>query len=75
MIVLAVYGCGGFSTDQAKERCNAEQQGRGNCFDGKSFDSCTTCFEDCGDDCIATVACPVRYVCSNDESPTGQVAE
>jgi hypothetical protein len=73
--LLSVYGCSGLSSTEAKERCDAEQSARADCFDSKSFPSCLSCFEDCGDDCVPTGACPVRYVCPDDGNATGQQPE
>jgi hypothetical protein len=66
---VAVYGCSGLPSSEAKDRCQAEQAGRANCFDDKSYADCLTCFEDCGDSCVASPGCPTRYSC-DDQSQT-----
>jgi hypothetical protein len=72
---LAAYGCSGYSSDEAKERCDAEQSARASCFGAKIYSECLTCFEDCGDSCVATDSCPTHFVCPDDANATGQQAE
>ena len=62
-VALLGQACGGYSEDDARERCDAEQSARGACFDGESLASCMKCFEDCGDDCTAANSCTERYSC------------
>lgn len=72
--LATVYGCSGFSTQEATDCCQAEAQGRSSCFDDKSYADCLSCFEDCGDDCVALAGCPTRYACPGD-STSGQQPE
>ncbi len=72
--LVTVYGCSGFSTQEATDRCQAERDGHSDTFDDKSYADSLRCFEDCGDDCVASAGSPTRYTCGS-ESGTGQQPE
>ncbi len=61
---VAGAGCGGgYSEQDATDRCNIEKVNQAACFNGDSYDACLSCFEECGDKCAVAESCPVQYVC------------
>jgi hypothetical protein len=69
---ITVYGCSGLSNEQSMQQCQAEQAGRGDCFDDKSYADCLNCYESCGDACVPDNGCPARYNCPGDQASSGQ---
>lgn len=67
VVSLSLVGCGGFSTQEAMERCEEEETARagGGCFSATTYDSCTAAYEDCGSDAIPDEgSCPLTYSCA-----------
>ncbi len=65
LVALACLGCGGFSEEEATERCNQEQtaRGLGGCFTLSTYDNCMAAYQECGEDTDILEECPVQYVC------------
>ncbi len=69
IIVAAAFGCGGLSQSDADLRCNQEKAANASCFDDNVFKMCESCYERCGDSCVAQPnTCPVQHLCPG-ESP------
>jgi hypothetical protein len=75
-VAVAVFGfaiavlssaCGGFSTEEAEARCDAEQEARqgGACFDGVAYDACVAAYEECGSDVTIDDGCPLSFTCAD----------
>lgn len=64
-IAVVTSACGGFSTEEAEARCDAEQEARdgGGCFDGPAYDECVTAYEECGSDVDIDDSCPPTFTC------------
>ena len=62
-LATSIVACTGYPADQAKDRCDIEQQNQGVCFSDGTYDECLSCFEECGDACAVAESCPVQYVC------------
>lgn len=66
LFALAALGfaCGsGVSADEAKTFCDQEKAAIGNDFGSKSYDTCISCYEQCGQKCVRQAASPVTYQC------------
>jgi len=61
---LAIAACGGLSDEDAAVRCDIEQANNSSCFNQAAYDSCVSCFSECGDNCAIAESCPVQYVCA-----------
>ncbi len=62
--LVALAGCGGYSADEAKTKCDLERQAKNACFNDATYDQCLSCYESCGMDCAVAESCPVQYTCS-----------
>jgi len=75
VIAAAAYGCNsGLNSTDATVRCNEEQQGKADCFDGLDggvYAACISCYERCGNDCAPQEHCPEQYLCQGDTAPDG----
>jgi hypothetical protein len=68
------FGCGsGLSSTQATTFCDQEQMNKAFCFNATVYQSCLTCYENCGDSCVPQELCPEEYLCPGQtSSPTGK---
>lgn len=58
-------GCGGLSTPEAEERCQQEREADATqCVTEEVYQQCVSCYEECGDDCVALLTCPAQYSCA-----------
>jgi hypothetical protein len=66
-IAVLTSACGGFSTEEAEARCDAEQLAResGGCFDTAAYDLCVAAYEECGSDVNVDDSCPLGFTCPN----------
>ena len=65
--VAAMVACSsGLSSSDAELRCGQEQTSKTFCFDTNVYDSCVSCFESCGNDCLPQGDCPEQYLCPGD---------
>lgn len=69
-LALGLAGCGGFSEEDAKARCDQERDSRNgggtSCVDDVSYESCVTSYEECGNDAVVDdTSCPVHYSCDD----------
>jgi hypothetical protein len=62
-IALAI-GCGGLSTEESKQRCDQMQSANAACMTEGAYDECVSCYEECGDDCEPSGACPGTFRCA-----------
>jgi hypothetical protein len=64
-IAVLSTACGGFSTEDAEARCDAEQEARGigGCFDDAAYDECIVAYEECGSDVNIDDSCPIAFTC------------
>jgi len=62
LFVLGSASCG-YSSDEAKTKCDLARDAQGNCFNDATYDACISCFEDCGQECVVAESCPVQYSC------------
>lgn len=64
-IAILTSACGGFSTEEAEARCDAEQEARsgGGCFDEIAYDACVAAYEECGSDANIDDSCPLSFTC------------
>lgn len=60
--VLASACGGGYSESKATERCDQEKAIK-NCMTDAAYDQCISCYEECGDSCLAGNVCPETYTC------------
>ena len=76
VLALGLSGCGGFSPEEAKSRCDQERDARNlggstSCVDDEAYDSCVSAYEDCGNDVtVNNDSCPIHFSC--DEEDTAQ---
>lgn len=63
-LVVALAGCGGYSPDEAKIKCDLERKANNTCFTDATYDQCLSCYESCGTDCAVAESCPSQYICS-----------
>jgi hypothetical protein len=64
---MVVVGCGnGLSASDADLRCGQEQTSKVFCYDTNVYNSCVSCFERCGNDCLPQGDCPEQYLCPGD---------
>jgi hypothetical protein len=64
LLLLLPLGCGtGESTEEATDNCQRQRQAQASCFDDAAFDSCVSCREECGRDCITAESCPLQFSC------------
>jgi hypothetical protein len=63
--LVFVAACGGFSEEEAIERCDQEQAARGAeaCFNDVTYDQCVAAYEECGSDVEVAESCPPQYLC------------
>lgn len=66
-IAVLTSACGGFSTEEAEARCDAEQVSRqgGGCFDDAAYEECVAAYEECGSDVNINDSCPLSFTCPN----------
>ena len=67
-IAVVTSACGGgFSTEEAEARCDAEQEARdlGGCFDDVAYDECVVAYEECGSDVNIDDSCPLSFTCGD----------
>jgi hypothetical protein len=57
-----MLGCGGYSSDEAKQVCDLERTKP--CQNDETYAACISCFEECGSDCATLESCPVQYACT-----------
>jgi hypothetical protein len=62
----AAIGCSGLSQSDSDLRCTQEQTSKSSCFDANVYQSCVSCFERCGNDCLPQGLCPEQYLCPGD---------
>ena len=67
---LAVVGCdGGFSDEEAQQRCDQELQARGSgqnsCMTEQAYDECIAAYTECGSDVRIAETCPSTFVCTD----------
>lgn len=62
--IFFVIGCGGYSADEAKTKCDLERNAKTACFNDATYDQCLSCYESCGTDCAVAESCPAQYICS-----------
>ena len=75
-LAIGLGGCGGFSEEEAKARCDQERDSRNGggtpCVDDVAYDTCITSYEDCGNDTVVDdTSCPVRFSCNDAEPQEG----
>ena len=66
LITIAVLsvGCGsGLSTEEATQRCDQERFIKDDFYTDSSYAQCISCFEECGDECLARATAPETYAC------------
>lgn len=61
-VILA--GCGGYSPEESKTKCDLERQANNSCFTDATYDQCLSCYETCGADCAVAESCPAQYICA-----------
>jgi hypothetical protein len=59
---VGAAGCGGYSSDEAKDVCDLERSKP--CQTDQTYEACISCFEECGSSCATAESCPVQYICS-----------
>lgn len=60
-LVASFAGCGGYSEEKAKSRCDQELPKV--CVTDESYDECVSCYMECGEACAAQAECPETYSC------------
>ncbi len=73
VLAFGLSGCGGFSPEDAKERCDQERDSRDAggtpCVDDVAYESCLSSYEECGNDVVVNQdACPVHYSCDAEDT-------
>ncbi|WP_437504161.1 hypothetical protein [Sorangium sp. So ce1099] len=63
-LVALAAGCGGFSTEEAQHRCDQLRDAVPSCSNEESHGACVSCYEECGDDCQPSAACPQTFTCA-----------
>lgn len=69
----ALAGCdGGFSDEEAQQRCDQERESRGagqnSCLTDAAYEECLSAYVECGSDVRIADSCPTRFVCAGDEA-------
>lgn len=69
---LAVVGCdGGFSDEEARQRCDQEREARGagqnSCLTDEAYEECLSAYVECGSDVRVADTCPTKFVCTDGE--------
>lgn len=65
MSVVAA-GCGsGLSLEDATIRCDADKIALGAFFNDAVSKNCTSCFQECGDECVRKSTSPISYACAD----------
>jgi hypothetical protein len=64
LLFALVASCGGLSTEDAEQRCTQLRTAVPSCVTDASYKECVSCYEECGDDCKPTAACPQTYACT-----------
>ncbi len=62
-LVTLGAGCGGLSTEESQQRCAQLRDAVPSCMTDESYSACVSCYEDCGDGCSASGACPQTFTC------------
>jgi hypothetical protein len=62
-LLVTVAGCGGYSAEESKIKCDLARNANSACFTDATYDQCLECFETCGTDCAVAESCPSQYVC------------
>lgn len=57
-------GCGGLSTEESQQRCDQLRTAVSACMTDASYRACVSCYEECGDDCEPSGACPQTFACA-----------
>lgn len=71
LLALAFAGCGGgFSEEKATQRCDQEKANK-LCMTDAAYAQCLSCFQECGDQCVITAACPDTYSCDGSDGSGG----
>ena len=67
LVALLTIGCGGgLSTEDATEECDEIRQRLTQCMsEDATFQSCVSCFEECGIDCEFSDQCPATFACTD----------
>jgi hypothetical protein len=61
---IALFACGsGLDPEEAKTYCDQERQTDPTCVDDAAYQSCLSCYEDCGVDCLRGESCPLQFSC------------
>ncbi|WP_437526994.1 hypothetical protein WME79_42000 [Sorangium sp. So ce726] len=63
-LVALAAGCGGLSTEEAQQRCAQLRDAVPSCSTDESHDECVSCYEECGDACEPSGACPQTFTCA-----------
>ncbi len=65
----ALAGCGNsLEPEQAQSYCDRAREADQTCFTDAAYDSCVSCYEDCGVDCTrvtqgTATSCPAQFTC------------
>ena len=70
MLVASALGCGGYSDEKAKTRCDQERFAKSACMTDTEYEECMACYKECGDSCEPLAKCPEAYSC--DDPGAGQ---
>lgn len=63
-LVALASGCGGLSTEESQQRCDQLRDAVPSCATDESHDACVSCYEECGDACEPSGACPQTFTCA-----------
>lgn len=63
-LFASLIGCGGYSAEESKIKCDLERDANKTCFTDATYDQCLTCYETCGTSCASAESCPTQYICS-----------
>ncbi|WP_437598532.1 hypothetical protein [Sorangium sp. So ce590] len=63
-LVTLASGCGGLSTEDSQQRCDQLRAAVPSCATDESHDACVSCYEECGDACEPSGACPQTFTCA-----------
>ena len=62
--VIGLFSCGsGLDPEEAQATCDREREADSVCVNDAAYQSCLTCYEDCGVDCLRGESCPLTYSC------------
>ena len=60
----AFLACGsGLEPEEAKTYCDRERDTDATCINDEAYQSCLSCYEDCGVDCVRGNSCPQQFTC------------